>query len=100
MSKGWICKLNLTPRQTFMLWEALNQTWYSNAKQEQLELLRILRDQLMKHGGNSNPEVMDVTDEILKAEWLENREEWMDQGLTKKGFYALKNKKREELEIC
>ena len=99
MSVGWICKLNLTPAQTFILWEALNQTCFSNAKKEQLELLRILRDQLMKHGGQSQPEIMDATDEILKSEWLENREKWMDEGLTKKGFYALKNKKREELGI-
>ena len=63
MSQGWICKLNLTPKQTFMLWEALNQTWFTNAKKEQHELLRILRDQLMKHGGNENPELRFVQDD-------------------------------------
>ena len=99
MSNGWICKLNLTPRQTFMLWEALNQTWFSNAEDDQLELLRILRDQLMKHGGKENPELMDKTDEILSGHWMEHRESYMDQGLTKKGFYAVKNKKRDEIQL-
>lgn len=100
MNSGWICKLNLTPKQVFMLWEGLNQTWFMNAKKEQHELLRILRDQLMKHGGNANPELIEKTDEVLYSHWMDNRESYMDKGLTKKGFYAVKNKKREELNIC
>ena len=99
MSTGWICKLNLTPQQTFMLWEALNSTWFSNAKKEQHELLRILRDQLMKHGGETNADLIENTDEVLHGHWIDHRESYMDKGLTKKGFYALKNKKREELGI-
>ena len=99
MSNGWICKLNLTPNQTFMLWEAINGMWFTNMQKEQLEICRILRNELMKHGGLSNPELMDKTDEILKSHWQQHREKYMDEGLTKKGFYALKNKKRQEMGI-
>ena len=53
----------------------------------------------MKHGGNSNPELIEKTDEVLYGHWMDNRESYMDKGLSKKGFYALKNKKREELGI-
>ncbi len=100
MSK-FITKLNLTPSQTFLVWEAVNNTWFTNAKKEQLQLCRLLRRQLLdiSHGCEDNSKMLDDTDEILKNEWLENRGEFAEHGLTKKGFYAVKNKKREEMGI-
>jgi hypothetical protein len=97
----YLTKLHLTPSQTFLVWEALNSTWFTNAKKDQLQLCRLLRRQLLDvaTGSEDNAKLVDETDHILKDEWLEKRGEFAEQGLTKKGFYAVKNKKREEMGI-
>lgn len=99
MSK-YFSKLQLTPQQTFLLWEALNATWFSNSMKDQLQLLRVLRAELLSMGScEENHELIEKTDQLLRDEWMSKREGYMDQGLSRKGFYAVKNKKREEMGI-
>ena len=96
-SSKYISNLKLTPKQVFMLWESLNSIWFSNAKKDQLQLLRVLRRELMSM--SDNHQVIEKTDDVLCGEWMDNREDYMDEGLSKKGFYAVKSKKREEMQI-
>jgi len=99
MSK-YISNLKLTPQQVFMLWEALNSTWFVNDKKAQLQLLRIIRRELLSMGScDENHQMIEKTDNVLYGEWMDKREEYMDKGLTQKGFYAVKNNKREEMGI-
>ena len=99
MSK-YFSKLQLTPQQTFLLWEALNATWFSNSMKDQLQLLRVLRAELLSMGScEENHQLIEKSDNVLKGEWMDKREGYMDEGLTKKGFYAVKNAKREEMGI-
>lgn len=99
MSK-YFSNMKLTPQQVFMLWEALNSTWFVNDKKSQLQLLRIVRRELLSMGScDENHQLIEKTDNVLYGEWMDKREQYMDKGLTKRGFYAVKNAKREEMGI-